>query len=208
MKLVRLLSASLITAALATGMSISASATTYEDAVEAAEEAGVQAINVQELENFLEPNADYFTSDEYDDMIDVMNDIRDTYVTPLAEELFDKTPGELTEDEKITLGKNWSDDDRQDIIDTLVNLGAKYDVEVTVTFVSKSQYTVSAAISSDDDDSSSSGSGTTIVVTSDNVADTGAEAESDVNAGVLAGAGAVLVLALTGVVIAAKKNKA
>ncbi|MCD8098115.1 MAG: hypothetical protein LUE31_08795, partial [Lachnospiraceae bacterium] len=188
MKLVRLLSASLITAALATGMSISASATTYEDAVEAAEEAGVQAINVQELENFLEPNVDYFTSDEYDDMIDVMNDIRDTYVTPLAEELFDKTPGELTEDEKITLGKNWSDDDRQDIIDTLVNLGAKYDVEVTVTFVSKSQYTVSAAISSDDDDSSSSGSGTTLVVTSDNVADTGAEAESDVNAGVLAGA--------------------
>jgi hypothetical protein len=259
MKLIKRLSAAALSVAVAATMALSVSATTYEDAVQAAKDAGVQDINVQELQNFLEANADYFTSDDYDHMIEVLNEVKETYVTPLAMELFGKTPDELTEDEKWELGQHWSQDDRAAIIGALTSLGDEYNVEVDVDALSKGEYTVEASIvkesdsngdddsdsdsdsdedsdsdkdgDSDDEDgsstttpaattnnggsntgSSNTGSTTTSqpntqIVVTDPIADTGADVETGVNGGVVAGAGLAILLAATGVVLVARKNK-
>lgn len=207
MRIFKTVSSLAVAAAVASVMAISASATTYKDAVQAAKDAGVQAQNVQELQNFLEPNADYFTSDDYDYMISVLNDVRDTYVAPLAMELFGKTPAELTEDEKWQLGQHWSQEDRNAITGALVDLGNKYGVEVDVDKITKGEYTVEASVKRTDSNGNSSAGGTQTVVTKP-VAATGAEAEEGVNTGAVACAGLGLVLAATGVVVVAKKNKA
>jgi hypothetical protein len=151
MKLIKSLSAAAVSLVVASAVAVSASATDYTDAVQAATDAGVQSHNVQELSNFLEPNADYFTSDEYDDMIADIQAISDEYVAPYATDLFDKEPSELTEEEKIEVGKQWSDEDKQAIIADLVALGDKYGVEITVTQESESKYSVAAAIKDDED---------------------------------------------------------
>jgi hypothetical protein len=206
MKFLKTISAAAVATAIAASMALSVSATTYKDAVQAAKDAGVQDINVQELQNFLEANSDRFTSDDYDYMISIVNEVRDTYVAPLAMELFGKTPAELTEEEKTQLGQNWSQADRNAIIGALVDLGDKYDVEVDVDAISKGEYTVAATVV-DDDTSSTTGKGTQVVVTPA-VAATGDVADvSGVNTGAVAGAGLALVLAATGVVVVAKKNK-
>ena len=90
MKMLKTISAIAAATVAASALAVSASATTYKDAVQAAKDAGVQATNVQELSNFLEPNADYFSSDDYDYMISVLNNVRDTYVAPKAQELLDR----------------------------------------------------------------------------------------------------------------------
>ena len=162
MKMLKTISAIAAATVAASALAVSASATTYKDAVQAAKDAGVQATNVQELSNFLEPNADYFSSDDYDYMISVLNNVRDTYVAPKAQELFGKTPAELTEDEKVEVGKSWSAEDRAAIKSTLVDLGAKYDVEVNIDKLGQEDYTVEAKIKPKDSsstDSNSSGSG-------------------------------------------------
>lgn len=207
MKVLKTISTAAVTAAVASIMAVSASATTYQDAVQAAKDAGVQANNVQELQNFLEPNADYFTSDDYDYMISVLNDVRDTYVTPKAESMFGKTPAELTEDEKWELGKTWTQEERNAITGALVDLGNKYGVEIDIDKISKGEYTVEASIKTTDSNGNSSAGGTQTVVTNP-VAGTGAEVEDGVNTGAVAFAGLALVLAATGVVVVAKKNKA
>lgn len=217
MKMLKTISAIAAATVAASALAVSASATTYKDAVQAAKDAGVQATNVQELSNFLEPNADYFSSDDYDYMISVLNNVRDTYVAPKAQELFGKTPAELTEDEKVEVGKSWSAEDRAAIKSTLVDLGAKYDVEVDVEKLGQENFTVEAKIkpkdsSSSDSNSSSSGSnssngGGTQTVITDPVAPTGGEVEGCVSAGVVAGAGLAVVLAATGIIVVARKNK-
>jgi hypothetical protein len=206
MKFLKTFSAAAVATALAVSMAVSASATTYKDAVQAAKDAGVQDINVKQLSNFLEPNADKFTSAQYDDMISVLNKVSDEYVAPKAEELFGKTPAELTEDEKIEIGKSWSEADRQAITSALVDLGSKYGVTVDVDALADGEYAVAASIKSTDSDGNSKG-GTQTVVTKA-VAATGAETETGVSTGAVAGAGLALVLAATGVVVVSKKNRA
>lgn len=206
MKLFKTITTAAVSVAAASVMMMSASATTYKDAVQAAKDAGVQATNVQELQNFLEPNADKFTSDDYDYMISVLNNVRDTYVTPLAKELFDKTPAELTEEEKYELGKHWTQDQKNAIVAALVDLGDKYGVEIDVDKISKGDYTVAATIGGTSSGTNSAG-GTQTVVTNP-VAATGAEADEGMNTGAVACAGLALVLAASGAVIVAKKNKA
>ena len=226
-------------AVIAASMSVSAYATTYQDAVDAAKAAGVQTLNVQQLDNFLQPNSDCFTSEEYDDMISVLNGVRDKYVAPYckggSKQIFDKTPGELTEEDKIVLGRNWTEAEKQDIQKTLIDLGAKYDVQITITQDDKAHYTVAAEIdlakrphrgndsgnqkgegdSNKDKNSSSKGSGTTSskasggtqTKTDNPVASTGAEEQSS-NGAAAAVAAVTLALAGFGVAVVAKKNKA
>ena len=156
------ISAFVAAAALAATMTVTAFATNNEDAVKAAKEAGVQANNVQELDNFLQVHKDCFTSEQYDDMISTLNGIRDKYVAPYCKggekQVVDKTPAELTEEDKLVVGKNWTDEDRNAIIDSLVNLGKKYDVVVTVTPVDKAHYTVAAEHKHTDSSSSTTDS--------------------------------------------------
>ncbi|SDA21940.1 hypothetical protein SAMN02910447_02126 [Ruminococcus sp. YE71] len=199
MKFTKVLTASAFAAAIAATMGISASAATWQEAVQAAKDCGVQSHNVQELSNFLEPNASKFTAAQYDDMIADMKAVSDKYVAPKATELFNKKPGDLTEDEKIQIGKTWSEDDKQAIINDLVALGAKYNVEVTVTKADKAHYNVSAKMKD--------GSGTQTTTTSA-VAGTGAEAAETGAGNAVAFAGVALVLAATGAVIVSRKNRA
>ncbi len=233
MKILKVLSTAAVSVALAASMAVTASAATYTDAVQAAKDNGVQANNVKELENFLEPNQDYFTAAQYDDMIADINAIGEKYVAPLAKELFDKTPAELTEDEKIDLGQHWTQDDRTAIINDLVALGKKYDVVITATQLDRAHYHVEAYIKgSESDDSGKSGNttddgkdkdgkdtagstdkkddnkGGNVQTASDKpVADTGAEDEAETNAASVAALFTVA-LAACGIAVVARKNKA
>ena len=106
MKILKVLSASAIAAAVAAAVTVPASAaTTYKDVIEATKACGVQAHNVQQLENFLEANDSYFTSDEYDEMVADMENIRDTYVIPAAKKAGLPTDdlAALSEDDKILI---------------------------------------------------------------------------------------------------------
>ncbi|MBR1393660.1 MAG: hypothetical protein IJ561_07475 [Ruminococcus sp.] len=194
MKLFKRVSAVVASAAMAATMAITASAATYEDAVQAAKDAGVQAHNVQQLSNFLEPNKDKFTSDQYDKMIEAVKSVSDTYIAPKATELFSKKPAELTEDEKVQIGKSFSEDDKAAIIKALVDLGASVGVEVTAE-VSNSNigFDVSAKFN---------GVETPV---DDPVAQTGDAA--DFNTTIAFVAACAVLLAGTGLVVVAKKNK-
>ena len=227
MRLVKSLISLAAVAAMSTVFAISASATTYKDAVQAAKNNGVQVNNVKELENFLEPNADYFTSDEYDYMIADINAVGDKYVRPLAKKLFNKEPIELTEEEKIDLGQNWTMADRSAIIGDLIALGKRYDVVITVEPIDKAHYHCEAYIkgrdgSNKDPDSSTptdkdkdSSKGTTggnvQIATDKPVADTGVNVSDEKNAdtGVSASTAALIALAAAsaGIALVARKNK-
>jgi hypothetical protein len=210
------ISAFVAAAALAATMTVTAFATNNEDAVKAAKEAGVQANNVQELDNFLQVHKDCFTSEQYDDMISTLNGIRDKYVAPYCKggekQVVDKTPAELTEEDKLVVGKNWTDDDRNAIIDSLVNLGKKYDVVVTVTPVDKAHYTVAAEHKHTDSSSSNTDSkggtnpaGGTTIKSDTPVANTGAAAGESHTAAAVAAVS--LAVAGVGAAVIIKKNK-
>ena len=209
------ISAFVAAAALAATMTVTAFATNNEDAVKAAKEAGVQANNVQELDNFLQVHKDCFTSEQYDDMISTLNGIRDKYVAPYCKggekQVVDKTPAELTEEDKLVIGKNWTDDDRNAIIDSLVNLGKKYDVVVTVTPVDKAHYTVAAehkhtdSSSTTDSKGGTNPAGGTTIKSDTPVANTGAAAGESHTAAAVAAVS--LAVAGVGAAVIIKKNK-
>ncbi len=219
MKILKALSVSAIAAAIAAAVTVPASAaTTYEDVIAATEACGVQAHNVQQLANFLEANDSYFTSDEYDEMIADMENIRDTYVIPAAEKAGLPTDdlASLTEDEKIQIGAQWTEDDKKAICDDLVELGADYDVDITITKASESHYDVVAVINKNDssnaDDSgnpssSSSSSSTDSTKKDSAVAPSGGNMQAGSNATAIAFGGISTLLAATGIVVVAKKNK-
>ena len=197
--MIKKISAIAAAAVIAATMSISAFATNNEDAVQAAKDAGVPATNVQELSNFLEPNKDKFTSAQYDDMIATLNKVRDDYVAPKAQSMFNKTPAQLTEDEKTQIRNSWTKEEKQAIANTLTALGEKYGVTVDIA-----GGTVGATVKSDSKDSSK-GTGTQ-TKTDSPVAATGNETTSS-NAAAAAAA-VTLAMAGIGVVVVAKKNRA
>ena len=204
--MIKKISAIAAAAVIAAAMSISAFATGYEDAVQAAKDAGVPANNVQELDNFLQVHKDCFTSEQYDDMVKTLKDVQTKYVDPYCKggdkQVIDKAPAELTEEEKDIVGKNWTKEDRQAIIDSLVNLGKKYDVVVTVKQLDDGKhYTVSAEHKHKND---SKGGVTT--KTDNPVANTGASEQSSNTAA--AAAAVALAAAGCGVFVIAKKNRA
>ena len=213
--MIKKISAFVAAAALAATMTVTAFATNNEDAVKAAKEAGVQANNVQELDNFLQVHKDCFTSEQYDDMISTLNGIRDKYVAPYCKggekQVVDKTPAELTEEDKLVVGKNWTDEDRKGIIDSLKNLGKKYDVVVTVTPVDKAHYTVAAehkhtdSSSTTDSKGGTNPAGGTTIKSDTPVANTGAAAGESHTAAAVAAVS--LAVAGVGAAVIIKKNK-
>lgn len=215
MKILKVLSASAVAAAIAAAVTVPASAaTTYKDVIEATKACGVQAHNVQQLENFLEANDSYFTSDEYDEMVADMENIRDTYVIPAAEKAGLPTDdlASLTEDEKILIGAQWSEEDKEAICNDLIELGADYDVTVTITKASESHYDVTAVINKDDsNDSNNSGDSSSKPTDSTKkdsaVAPSGGVMQSGSNATAVAFGAVATLLAATGIVVVAKKNK-
>ena len=73
---------------------------TLGDVVRAVKNAGVNSINVQAVSNFLTLNDEYFDSDDYADMTDACEDIRENYTDPYAERVFGKTAAELSDSER------------------------------------------------------------------------------------------------------------
>ncbi|SFD34039.1 hypothetical protein [Ruminococcus albus] len=216
--MIKKISAFAAAAVIAASLSVSAFATTYEDAVAAAKAAGVQSNNVQELDNFLQVHKDCFTSDEYDDMIADLNNIRDTYVAPYclggSKEKVAKAPADLSEQDKILIGKEWTEDEKKAIQNDLINLGKKHNVIVTITKVDDAHFTVAAEHKHDSsssngnnsNNSNNNGGGTTIK--SDNpVASTGA-GETETSNAAAAVAAVTLAMAGFGVFMVAKKNRA
>lgn len=194
MKLIKKISAFAVASALAVSMAVSAAATDYKDAIEAAKNAGVPALNVQELSNFLEKYSDKFTSAQYDDMIKTLNDIEAKYVEPHLAEVGAASAAELTEDQKKALGKIWSNADKDAIAKALIDLGKKYNVTVKVEGLYTAQPTVTASM----DDSK------TDTKTDKPVADTGAEAQSGASAALAA---FILAASAAGLTVVAKKNR-
>ena len=195
MKMFKKISAVAVSVVMAASMAISASAATYEDAVQAAKDGGVQAHNVQQLETFLVANKDYFTADQYDAMIADLNAVVEKYVKPLATSMYSKTPAELTNEERTAVGRKFSEADREAIKKDLIDLGAKYNVTVTVTKSTENVgFDVSAKI------------GDVVNPVDPAVEPTGAE-PSSASALPVAGAAAVVLLAGAGIVVVAKKNK-
>lgn len=201
MKLLRVLSAASVAAALAATMVMSASATSKEDVLAAAQKAGLPAgtTQYQTLSNFLDANT--FTSAEYDKMIAAANGASASYLAPAVERVFPgKDISTLTADELQKVVASMTEAEKQGIRDSLVKVGTEVGVEVTAN-----QDNAVATVKKDTD---SKGTPATNVTTSA-VANTGGiVAEQDANSGVIACAGLALVLAATGVVVVARKSRA
>ena len=218
--MIKKISAFAAAAVIAASLSVSAFATTYEDAVQAAKDAGVQSNNVQELDNFLQVHKDCFTSDEYDDMINDLKNISDTYVAPYclggSKEKVAKAPADLSEQDKILIGKEWTEDEKKAIQDDLINLGKKHNVIVTITKVDDAHFAVAAEHKHGDSSSSGSGNGNggnnnngggTTIKSDNPVASTGA-GETNTSNAAAAVAAVTLAMAGFGVFMVAKKNRA
>lgn len=203
MRLIKNISAAVLAAAAAITMTFTAYAGTNSDAVQAAKEAGVQSINVKQLENFLEVHKDCFTAQQYDDMVADINSIRDKYVAPKAKELFGKAPSQLTDDEKVQVAKSWSADQKQGLMGDLVSYGRKYQVSVTAEQIDDSRFNISAEHKHKVGADKMAG-GTTIKA-DDPVAATGTENNNSFGSVAMA----CMALAISGmcIVTAARKNR-
>lgn len=193
MKLLKILSAGVVAAAVAATMVFSASAATKEDVLKAAKDAGLssETTQYQHLENFLETNE--FTSEEYDQMIAVANDASEKYIKAKAAELFpDKALSELTADDLSQIVAAMTAEEKQAIRDALAGLADDLGVKIEIGV---------------DDATASKGDNTTggDVITPP-VADTGAVETTNTAAVAFVGF-AALALASAGVVVISKKSK-
>lgn len=199
MKIFKKITAAAASVVIAASMAVSASAATWEEAVQAAKDGGVQDHNVQQLSTFLEANSSYFTAAQYDTMIAKLKEISDKFVKPAANNMGVTDLSTLTEAQKNEIGKTvWSDANRQEIIDALVNLGKEFNVTVIVTKAADSAnyagYDVSAKINGAENP------------VNPPVEQTGTES-APANTAAVAGAAAAILLAGAGIVVVAKKNK-
>ncbi len=202
MKLLKVMSAGVVAAALAATMVFSAAATDVNDVLAAAKNAGLSEDTTQyvELKNFLNSNADSFTSEDFDAMIAAANDASATYVKPIADELFPgKALSELTSDELSQIVAKMTPEQKQGIRDSLVKVGKEVGVTVSVD---KSDAT--ATVGGDKDNNGGSNVGPADKV-DDPVANTGAVGTDSTLAAVM---GIItLAAASTGIAVVSKKNR-
>jgi LPXTG-motif cell wall-anchored protein len=204
MKLIKKVSAAVVSAALAATMAFSASAeTTVDDVIQAAIDNGVQAHNVKQLEQFIFENAEEFDDAERAEMVKAIQNSG-----LIVAKYTDKDLAELTEEERNTILKGMSDEDKQTILDNMVAMGAAVDVEITYE---KSDtnfgYDVFATMkkTADGDGDSKGGDskgGTTKIDTLPNTGDV-----NNVNTVAVVMASMAIILAGAGIVVVAKKNK-
>ena len=136
MKLLRVFSAGAVAAALAATMVMSASATSKDDVLAAAQKAGLPAgsTQYQELANFLEQNT--FTSAEYDKMISAANSASATYLAPAVERVFPgKDVSTLTADELKQVVASMTEAEKQGVRDALVKVGDEVGVLPLLTLL-------------------------------------------------------------------------
>ena len=195
MRLVKKLTASAAALAIAAAMSVSAfaAAATKDTLVQTAKDCGVQDHNVQQLKNFLEKYGDDFTGEQYDDMCKAIEKTYNDIVLKYLPE--GKTASELTNTERTALFKGMKEEDQQAVIKNLKDTGAKFGVTLTVDKRTDGNgYDVTWEYKKE-----------TSPVDSDKPADTGDAA--NVNNAAAFIAAAAMLLAGTGIVVVAKKNK-
>lgn len=100
---------------------------TLIDVVNALRNMGVYSFNEQTVRSFLILNDEYFDSDDYADFIDVVNEIRELYTDPWAENNYSKTASQLTPSERYEMWAFESDGglplvDRQEIHDMFIEV--------------------------------------------------------------------------------------
>ena len=177
------------------------------DVVNAAQDAGVNKINVMTLKNFLILNDEYFDSDDYAEFIDAVNEVRDLYVAPLAYSLFYKTPAELTESERYEVFDAMTRAERDAIEKDFIKLAKDHGVLLTWDRDANGYPVVYASMLGKTEDAGTKTSSGTQIAAGAAVKATGALPEESTNSAA-AFAGVALALAAAGVVIVARKNRA
>lgn len=206
--MIKKISAIAAAAAIAATMSVSAFAATKDEAVKAAQDAGVPGYYVTQLDNYLTKNEKNFSSAQYDDMVKSVKSTADKYVAPIANRKFNgKTPAQLSELERKEIAKD-PEFDAKACADALIDLGNRVGVKVTAEKNADGRWTIeatdpSASNNVENTKNTTTGTGTS-TKTDAAVAGTGAETESN-NAAAVAAAIA-LALSAVGISVVAKKN--
>ena len=206
MKLAKRISAAVLSLAMVATMAVSASAATKDEVVQAAKDNGVQAHNVKQLENFLKSHNDKFTDAERDEMVKAIADAGE-----IVKKYTDKDLASLEESERDSILSSMTEEDKKAVLDKMVDMGAK--VKVKVTYEKSDAnfgYDVYATYIGDSGDGSTSGTGDDNgnkqdTTKKDNLPNTGDV--NSVNSVAVVMAAMAIVLAGTGIVVVAKKNK-
>lgn len=95
------------------------------DVVNAMKDAGFDAKNVQNVRNFLILNSEFFDGNDYQDMINAVNEVRILYFDSLAMRLFGKTPAQLSQADRYHMYDNLQPAARDSIKKKFEKLGEK-----------------------------------------------------------------------------------
>ena len=95
------------------------------DVVNAMKDAGFDAKNVQNVRNFLILNSEFFDGNDYQDMINAVNEIRILYFDAIAMRIFGKTPAQLTQAQRYHMYDNLQPAARDSIKKKFEKLGEK-----------------------------------------------------------------------------------
>lgn len=177
------------------------------DVVNAAQDAGVNKINVMTLKNFLILNDEYFDSDDYAEFIDAVNEVRDLYIAPIAYAKYGKTPAELEESERYDVFDLMTRAERDAIEKDFIKLAKDHGVLLTWDKDAQGYPVVYASMLGKTEDAGTKTSSGTQIATGAAVKATGALPEESTSSAA-AFAGVALALAAAGVVIVARKNRA
>ncbi len=99
------------------------------DVVNAFKDAGFDAQNVQNVRNFLILNAEFFDGNDYKEIIDTVNEIKELYIKALANRLYGKTPAQMTQADRYHLYDNLQPASRDAIKKRFEKLATKFAVK-------------------------------------------------------------------------------
>lgn len=182
---------------------------TVFDVVAAAQNSGVNSLNIQSLSNFLILNEDEFTSDDYAAFIATCYAMREAIIDDHVAELFPgKTAGSLTEQERYTLYNSLNRDEKDAISAALINLGNAHRILVSFDTDAEGYPVIYASMRHRIAATEVSSAANAQVAAGSAVAATGGELPETGSAGAAAFAGIALGLAAVGAVIVSRKNRA
>ena len=182
---------------------------TVFDVVAAAQNSGVNSLNIQSLSNFLILNEDEFTSDDYAAFIATCYAMREAIIDDHVAELYPgKTAGSLTEEERYVLYNSLNRDEKDAISAALINLGNAHRVLISFDTDAEGYPVIYASMRHRIAATEVSSAANTQVAAGSAVAATGGELPETGSAGAAAFAGIALGLAAVGAVIVSRKNRA
>ena len=205
MKITKIVSAAVVSVAMAATMAFSAAAaTTDKDVVAAANNNAVPANNVQQLENFFASHAGRYSEEDFNKMIEAINSVGDTLKSHISEGAL----ADLSEDQKVELFKGLSEEERQGILTKAKETAKQFGVTLTFEKADKGYnvlWVIDAEPATSGTDSKTDTSKAAEAGKVDKtVSNTGSEANNTAAAFMAAMA---IALAGTGIVVVAKKNK-